>query len=146
MLKVMLVVSISLAAFIFAIYEGWSSYGLNPQGVFLYTPKDLCAPRTNSFGFAYGLVLFAAITSSIIATIVAGAVYLYSKKAHIKKYGKFVMQISVPLALVLVVLFNLSSLFEARFPLQPDPNCKDKPPSPNPALKFAPAARPLAPR
>ena len=92
MLKVMLVASISLAAFVFAIYEGWSSYELNPQGVFLYTPMDWCAPRTHSFGVAYGFVLLAAITSAIIVTIIAGAVYLYSKKVNIKKHGQFVMQ------------------------------------------------------
>jgi len=127
MSKVMLVVSISLAAFVFAIYEGRSSYELNPQGVFLYTPMDWCAPRTHSFGVAYSLVLLAAISSTIIVTITAGAVYLYSKKVNIKKYGKLVMQISIPIVLVLIVLLNLSGLFEARLPLQSDPNCKDKP-------------------
>jgi hypothetical protein len=130
MLKVMLVAGISLAAFVFAIYEGWSSYELNPYGVFLYTPKDWCTPRTHSFGVTYSFVLLAAMTPAIIVTIIAGTVYLYSKKINIKKRGQFVMQISISLVLVFILLFNISGLFEARLPLQSDPNCKDKPPSP----------------
>ena len=138
MRKVLLAIFTSLAIFAVAFYEGWSSYKANPEGVFLYTPMDWCAPRTNSFGVTYSFVFFAAIAVAIVVAIIGGIIYFYSKDIRRKQRGQYVMQISVLVTVIQIVLFNLAGFFESMFPMQPDPACIGKSSTPNPSLKRAP--------
>ncbi len=135
MRKVLLAIITSLAIFGVAFYEGWSSYKLYPEGVFLVTPMDWCTPRTNSFGVNYSFVIFVAIVAAIIAAIIGGIIYFYSKEARTKQRGKIVMQISILVTVIQIALSNLSGFFESMFPMQPDPACIGKSTTPNPPLK-----------
>ena len=121
--RLVIVASVSVAIFLFAVFSGWSHYKAQPEGDLFYTPITHCPAMTHSFSTGFllvltvsGLVVLAIAGASMLATLIPG----WSKK---KVRLKYVTRTSISIILVLFAFSFLSPVFEDRLPLRIKPEC-----------------------
>lgn len=98
----MVAASLALAGIVLTagIAFGWQNYLANPEGQFLYTPRDWCAPRSHSFTVAFSLSLIAAVVLLVIVAAVAFVAsfisFMSSRRVSLRATAK-VCVVAVPL-------------------------------------------------
>jgi hypothetical protein len=106
-----------------AIAFGWRSYEANPEGIFLYTPKNWCEPRSHSFTIAFHLALLLGGLLLSVVAILAFTVSLLPAMSRKVLILRNVAKASLAALLPLALGALLSIPLEAQLPLRKSAAC-----------------------
>jgi hypothetical protein len=104
-----------------AVLLGIIGYVQSPAGVYLYTPRDWCTGRANTFGLGYILVLFLGSAIAVLFLFWDGFQWI-AREPFSESEKRRIRKSSSSLALFVLAL-TLSPLADIVFPLQQDPKC-----------------------
>lgn len=106
-----------------ALAFGWRSYEANPEGFFLYTPRNWCEPRSHSFTVVFHLVLLlGALVPSVVAIVAFTVSFLPSmsrKVLVLRNVARASLASLLPVALGAL----LSIPIEEQLPLRKNSAC-----------------------
>ena len=106
-----------------AIAGGSYYYYTAPMGIFLYTPRNWCAPRSHSFSVAYQLVLAAALVLLLLRGTLVTVMGVLSRESGARERIALNLRFTA-ICIVLLLLAALATpVFERLLPLKPDPKC-----------------------
>ena len=114
---------IAWLAVLLAIAGGSYCYYTAPMGIFLYTPRNWCAPRSHSFSLAYQMVLAAVIVLLILRGTVVTVMGVLSRESGARARLASNLRFTAVCIAFLLVAALATPVFEKVLPLMPDPNC-----------------------
>ena len=106
-----------------AIAAGLYYYYTAPMGIFLYTPRNWCAPRSHSFSVAYQLVLAAALVLLVLRGTLVFFMDVLSRKPSARERIALNLRFTIVCIAFLLLAALATPVFEKLLPLKPDPKC-----------------------
>jgi hypothetical protein len=106
-----------------ALTFGWRSYEANPQGLFLHTPTNWCAPRSHSFTVAFQIALVLGALFLLAVATVAFIASLFPSLSGQLALLRVVAKVSLTSLLFVALGALLSIPLESQLLLQKDAAC-----------------------
>jgi len=95
----------------------------NPIGVFLYTPRNWCEGRMNSFALGWAIVLGFGLAAFLLLALVSLSVSLLARSGSNQEQSRALLRTLLASSGVMLVALLLTPLLEWSLPVARDPEC-----------------------